>query len=142
MTPCVGNVVLRRKPQYHILCECEVLASLRHAYLGSFSLDPEDVKELGMGAIWNFAKGTVLLWPSTDYEAQRPRCIGPGRARTPILFYSFLTPGKTHYPLHKRLGGLQGQSGQASKISFPAKIHSPGRPALSELLYRLGSPSS
>jgi len=27
------------------LCECEVLASLRHAYLGSFCLDPEDVKE-------------------------------------------------------------------------------------------------
>jgi hypothetical protein len=26
----------------HILCECEALASLRHAYLGSF-LDPEDV---------------------------------------------------------------------------------------------------
>jgi len=44
----------------HILCECEALASLRHAYLGSF-LDPEDIGELGMGAIWNFAKGTGLL---------------------------------------------------------------------------------
>ena len=40
----------------HILCECEALASLRHAYLGSFFLDPEDIRELGMGAIWNFAK--------------------------------------------------------------------------------------
>jgi len=28
----------------HILCECEVLASLRNAYLGSFFLDPEDIK--------------------------------------------------------------------------------------------------
>jgi len=45
----------------HILCECEALASLRHAYLGSFFLDPEDIRELGMGAIWNFAKGTGLL---------------------------------------------------------------------------------
>jgi hypothetical protein len=44
-----------------ILCECEALASLRHAYLGSFFLDPEDIRELGMGAIWNFAKGTGLL---------------------------------------------------------------------------------
>jgi len=35
----------------HILCECEVLASLRHAYLGSFFLDPEDIRVLGMGAI-------------------------------------------------------------------------------------------
>jgi hypothetical protein len=45
----------------HILYECEALASLRHAYLGSFFLDPEDIWELGMGAIWNFAKGTGFL---------------------------------------------------------------------------------
>ena len=45
----------------HILCECEALASLGHAYLDSFFLDPEDIKVLGMGAIWNFAKGTGFL---------------------------------------------------------------------------------
>jgi len=45
----------------HVLCECETLASLRHAYLGSFFLDPEDVTDLSMGAIWNFGKGTGLL---------------------------------------------------------------------------------
>jgi hypothetical protein len=45
----------------HILFECEVLASLRHVYLGSFFLEPEDIRELGMGFIWNFAKGTGLL---------------------------------------------------------------------------------
>jgi hypothetical protein len=28
----------------HILCECEALASLRHAYLGSFFLEPEDIR--------------------------------------------------------------------------------------------------
>ena len=44
-----------------ILCECEALASLRHAYLGSFFLDPGDIRELGKGAIWNFSKGTELL---------------------------------------------------------------------------------
>ena len=44
----------------HILCECEALVSLRHSYLGS-SLGPEDVGKLGMGAIWNFAKGTGFL---------------------------------------------------------------------------------
>jgi len=27
-----------------ILCECEVLASLRHTYLGSFFLGPEDIR--------------------------------------------------------------------------------------------------
>jgi len=45
----------------HMLCECEALVSLRHAYLGSFILDPEDGTNLSMGAIWNFGKGTGLL---------------------------------------------------------------------------------
>jgi hypothetical protein len=44
----------------HILCECEGLASLRHAYLGSFFLEPEDIKNISMGVIWNFSKATGL----------------------------------------------------------------------------------
>ena len=51
----------KEETSVHILCECEALASLRHTYLGSFILDPEDIRDLGMGAIWNFAKGTELL---------------------------------------------------------------------------------
>jgi hypothetical protein len=43
----------------HILCEA--LALLKHANLGSFFLDPDDIRELGVGATWNFAKGTGLL---------------------------------------------------------------------------------
>jgi len=45
----------------HILCECEALAPPRHIYLGSFFLDPEDIRVPGLGAIWNFVKGTGLL---------------------------------------------------------------------------------
>ena len=30
----------------HILCECEALASLRHVYLGSSFLEPEDIKSI------------------------------------------------------------------------------------------------
>jgi len=45
----------------YILCECVALASLRYTYLGCFFLDLEDIRELGMGAIWNFDKGTGLL---------------------------------------------------------------------------------
>jgi len=37
------------------------LASLRYKYLGSFILDPEDIRKLSIGVIWNFAKGTGLL---------------------------------------------------------------------------------
>ena len=45
----------------HILCECETLASLRYTYLGSFFFDPEDIKKLSLGVIWNLAKGIGLL---------------------------------------------------------------------------------
>jgi len=45
----------------HILCECEALCILRHTHLGSFFLDPEDIRKLTIGAFWNFAKGTGLL---------------------------------------------------------------------------------
>ena len=44
----------------HILCECEALASLRHVYLDSFFLDPEDIKNISLGAIWNFSKVSGL----------------------------------------------------------------------------------
>jgi hypothetical protein len=48
----------------HIPSESETLTSLRHVYLGSFFLDPEDIKSLILGAIWNFNKRTRL--PLTD----------------------------------------------------------------------------
>ena len=53
-----------------------------------------------------------------------------------------LPPGKTRYPLYRRLGGPQGRSGQAQKISPPTGIQSPDRPAHSESLYRLSYPGS
>jgi hypothetical protein len=43
-----------------ILCRCEALASLRHAYLCSFYLEPEDIKSLSLGAIWRFSKAAGL----------------------------------------------------------------------------------
>jgi len=45
----------------HILCKCEDLASLRHAYLHSFFLEPEDINSISLGSIWNFSKATGLL---------------------------------------------------------------------------------
>jgi len=48
-----------------------------------------------------------------------------------------LPPGKTWYPLYRRLGGPQGRPERVRKISPPTGIRSPDRPARSELLYRL-----
>jgi hypothetical protein len=44
-----------------ILSPSEAVASLGPIYLGSFFLDPEDIRKLSIGAIWNFAKATGLL---------------------------------------------------------------------------------
>jgi hypothetical protein len=44
----------------HALCECEALASLGHAYLGSFFLEPEDIKSISLGAFWKFSKVTGI----------------------------------------------------------------------------------
>jgi hypothetical protein len=44
----------------HILCECEALATLRHAIFGSFFLYPADVRSLSLGAVWNVMQGTGL----------------------------------------------------------------------------------
>ena len=45
----------------HIFYECEALASFRYTHLGSFFLDPEDIRKQSIGAIWNFGEGTGLL---------------------------------------------------------------------------------
>jgi len=50
-------------------------------------MDPEDIKVLSLGAIWNFRKGTGLscvdirLW-GTKGPSIRPRCVGAVRYRT------------------------------------------------------------
>ena len=49
---------MREETSAHILCECEALASLRHPYLGSFLLEPEDIKSFGLGANWSYSKVT------------------------------------------------------------------------------------
>src|SRR5215472_14194103 len=48
-----------------------------------------------------------------------------------------LPPGKTRYPLCRRLGGPQGRSGRVRKNLAPTGIRSPDRPAHSQSLYRL-----
>ena len=48
-----------------------------------------------------------------------------------------LPPGKTRYPLYRKLSGPQGRSGRVRKISPLTGIRSPDRPVRSESLYRL-----
>ena len=65
---------------------------------------------------------------TTALEGGEGSASRPGRS---------LLPGKTPYPLYRRLGGPQGRSGHVRKISPPTGIRSPDRPACNQSLYRL-----
>ena len=57
---------------------------------------------------------------TTALEGGEEPASRPGRS---------LPPGKTRYPLYRRLDGPQGRSGQVRKISPPTAIRSPDSPA-------------
>jgi len=63
---------------------------------------------------------------------------GGGQRHAPTA----LPPGKTWYPLYRRVGGPQGRSGRVRKIFTPPGFDPPDRPARSESLYRLSYPGS
>ena len=78
-------------PQWHTVTILGI--KLSHlVYLGSFFLDPEDIKSLSLGAIWNFSKGTGLSWTGIRLWGSkglylRPRCIRTIRAQTQLLTF-------------------------------------------------------
>jgi hypothetical protein len=39
----------------------EASSSLGHTYLGSFFLEPEDIRKISIGAIWNFGRNRAPL---------------------------------------------------------------------------------
>jgi len=53
---------------------------------------------------------------------------------------SLYPPGKTRYPLYRRLGGQQGRSGRVRKNLAGTGIRTPDRPPRSQSLYRLSYP--
>ena len=59
-SPLCRGCGVKEETSAHILCECEALTSLRHMYLGSFFLEPEDIKNISLGAIWSFSRATGL----------------------------------------------------------------------------------
>ena len=59
-SPLCRKCGAKEETSAHILCECEALASLRHAHPGSFFLEPEDIRRIGLGAIWTYSKATGL----------------------------------------------------------------------------------
>ena len=90
--PICRKCVNEEETSVHVLFECEALASLIHSYLGCFFLDPEDIRKLNIGGIWNFGKeqGYSNLVQNMGHKGLvlRTRCIEPGRARNQTSFNS------------------------------------------------------
>jgi hypothetical protein len=59
-----GSCRAEKETSVHVLCECEAVTTPRHAYVGAFVLNPEDVVGLSLGAVWNFIKGATVIWIS------------------------------------------------------------------------------
>ena len=57
-SPLCGRCGAEDETSAHTHCECEALATLRHVYLGSFFLEPEDIKRVCLGPIWNI----LAMW--------------------------------------------------------------------------------
>jgi hypothetical protein len=65
----------------HVLRTCEALVTLRHHYLGSFSLDAEDVRNLVLESNWVFIKGQKghdfnFVSKGHKIPVEKPKSIG------------------------------------------------------------------
>jgi hypothetical protein len=56
---------------FNILCACEALASPIYSCLGSFFLEPKDIRKLRIGAIWNFVKEKCSFNLVIDHGVKR-----------------------------------------------------------------------
>jgi hypothetical protein len=59
-SPLCRSCGVEEETSAHVLCNCEALASLRNAYLGSLFMEPNDILSINLGAIWGFLKATGL----------------------------------------------------------------------------------
>ena len=90
--------VVEEDTSAHVLCKCEVLATLKHCYLGSppplFFLGGGVVvfvRNLSVGAVWNYGchdlesslRGTKAL-------LKRPKYVGTDECSNPLSAHSFM----------------------------------------------------
>jgi hypothetical protein len=60
--PMCRRCGMEEETSAHIRCECAALASFRHAYLGSFFMEPKGIKIMNLGAICSYGRVTGLPW--------------------------------------------------------------------------------
>jgi hypothetical protein len=100
MRPYVRGLEHRRKPlpmifiSEHVLCECAAWT------LGSFFLDPEEVRSLSLRAMWNFSKETELPWLGHQIMGHKGLSNGlgaPGPKGLKLNHYSIHHPNMNYF---------------------------------------------
>jgi hypothetical protein len=89
--PTCRKCGIEEETSVHILCEYEASASLRHAHLGSFCLDPEGIRKRSIGVIWNYRKEQGSSNLVTANGAQRVcfNTLRTGDANLRFLHYNY-----------------------------------------------------
>jgi len=75
-SPLCRRYGVKEETSVHILCECETAASFRNTYLASIFSEPEDIKIISLGAIWNFSKVTGLPYFDMGYKGSVIKGLG------------------------------------------------------------------
>jgi len=88
-TPLCRRCGAQKETSAHVLRTCEALATLRHHCLGSFSLNPEDVRNMALELSWVFIKGQNchdLDFSSKGHKVlvERPKFIGTQQGSNPL----------------------------------------------------------
>jgi len=76
---------MRGERSAHILCECEALASLRHVNMGSFLLEPEDIRILDFAshqALWKDCGAPMIRYGTQS--ALSNQGLGASGLRGPV----------------------------------------------------------
>jgi len=81
----------------HVLCKCEVLATLKHCYLGTppalffFFWGGVFVRNLSLGAVWNYGShDSECSLRYTKALLKRPKCVGTDECPNPLFAISFM----------------------------------------------------
>ena len=115
-----------------------IMASLSLPYFSTLSHKRYDCRKIFSISLYRLLRPLGWVkYSSTLFKTSALKMrVGGGSAPRPGRF----TPGRTRYPLNRRLGGPPGRSGRGRKISPHTGFRSPDRPARSESLYRLSYP--
>ena len=91
-------------------CQCELFVVFLKDHSPFITVAKQSNKSILLRLLDHEVERTTVHWKRRTITGGEGSASRPGRS---------LPPGKTQYPLYRRLGGPKGRSGQVQKISPP-----------------------